>query len=79
MSRNPDDIVRQRSISPNWRALHALHCCRVIRAQRGDREFGQMVERGFAIPTFPTKFPSDSGKVDYRITPRGETLARELF
>lgn len=75
---NPPALVLARSISPQWRALHALHCCKVVRASVGDEEFSRCVERGFALRLF-TGRGVRPGQCDYFITPKGREWAYELF
>lgn len=78
-SNNPQSLVRARSISPEWRALHALWCCGAISIRVAGpllTEFGALVTRGWAQPR--TRFPAD-GRTTYKLTDAGRALARDLF
>lgn len=75
---DPQALVRARSISPEWRALHSLWCCTVIRARVSDVEYARLASLGFAERRTPGRWPQQ-GKCDYRLTDLGRMRARQLF
>ena len=72
----PREIAHQRSISPQFDRLHALWCHGIVRARMSNRDFGALVQQGFATRRH-AKHSRD--RCDYIITARGTDRANELF
>lgn len=56
--------------------LRMLRDLGVVRSARGDRHFGELVERGWARVSYPLE---ELEKVDYHITDRGRAMAESLL
>lgn len=56
-------------------ALRALHDCKVVRARWTHPGYRQLRDRRLAT----AQFALNSADPDYRLTPRGEALAKDLF
>lgn len=79
MSANPPELVRERSISRQWRRLHALHCLGAVACRPGGEasgEFGNLVTVGWALPSIARSNPA---LMIYTITDAGRKTARSVF
>lgn len=71
------EIVRQRAASPQWRWLHALRCCGVVRASMNHAGLRSLVDSGYARRDYVAQFPTE--KCDYSLTWAGQRISREVF